>query len=459
MSHNEPNSSGEPLSPLAVKIIIGFLVALSAGLSVWAGYSYIRMNTYRSALQDTYLRAADLAADNLSNLSSDLVKGMYTGTSGQLSMVSSRLWKESAAAKSALSSLPISELSLEKTNRFLSQAGDYAMYLSRKSARGEELTAEERQQFSELREYADRLGEQMDSIATSLSDGTLRMDELTAAEEQINQEEPQEVGDLPTLKQVEDSFMGYPTLIYDGPFSDHLLEKTPMMTKGKAEVPVDTARAAAQKACKREIPEMREENSDLPCYVFHDGQSCSVAVTKNGGYLCYLVTAKADELNETLSYEQAVQKAQEYLAANGYSSMKDTYYETDRGVMTINFAYYEPNTQTLCYTDLIKVEVSLQDGSILGFDARGYLVNHQERDLSKPTLTERKAQESLSENLTVENTRLALIPTSGQNEVFVYEFLCSSPTGDKVLCYVNADTGAEEQILILLNTPNGVLTK
>ena len=312
MSHNEPNSSGEPISPLAVKIIIGFLVALSAGLSVWAGYSYIRMNTYRSALQDTYLRAADLAADNLSNLSSDLVKGMYTGTSGQLSMVSSRLWKESAAAKSALSSLPISELSLEKTNRFSLSGGglcDVSLPKIRKR-RG----TYRRRTVSSLPNCGNMptaWASRWDSIATSLSDGTLRMDELTAAEEQINQEEPQEVGDLPTLKQVEDSFMGYPTLIYDGPFSDHLLEKTPMMTKGKAEVPVDTARAAAQKACKREIPEMREENSDLPCYVFHDGQSCSVAVTKNGGYLCYLVTAKADELNETLSYEQAVQKAQE----------------------------------------------------------------------------------------------------------------------------------------------------
>ena len=166
-----------------------------------------------------------------------------------------------------------------------------------------------------------------------------------------------------------------------------------------------------------------------------------------------------DRLVLTDHLEDAVAKAQQFLEKYGYSSMKDTYYETRDGVMTLNFAYYEPNTQTICYTDLIKVEVSLQDGSIVGLDARGYLVNHHDRTLQSPSITVEQAQQSLSDILTVDNTRLALIPTSGQNEVCVYEFLCTSPTGDRILSYINTQTGAEEQILILMQTPNGTLTK
>ena len=75
------------------------------------------------------------------------------------------------------------------------------------------------------------------------------------------------------------------------------------------------------------------------------------------------------------------------------------------------------------------------------------------------SITVEQAQQSLSDILTVDNTRLALIPTSGQNEVCVYEFLCTSPTGDRILSYINTQTGAEEQILILMQTPNGTLTK
>ena len=97
-------------------------------------------------------------------------------------MISSKMWKESAAAKSALSSLPISGSTLENTNRFLSQAGDYAMYLSRKTASGAELTDEERSQFASLREYADRLSEQMDAIACALQNGELTIEELMEEE-------------------------------------------------------------------------------------------------------------------------------------------------------------------------------------------------------------------------------------------------------------------------------------
>lgn len=479
------NAKETPISPTYYKILFAILLVLATGLAVWAGYNHLQVNAYRTALQNTYYRAADLAADNLSNLSSDLVKGMYAGTSPQLSMISSKMWKESAAAKSALSSLPISGSTLENTNRFLSQAGDYAMYLSRKTASGAELTDEERNQFASLREYADRLSEQMDAIACALQNGELTIEELMEEEFTSNptttdnsqssgqtvsvstQPQTDSPAEAPTseeaetshLQQIEDGFMGYPTLIYDGPFSDHILERTPLMTEGQPEVSAEQARITAANAAGKELSEMREEDSILPSYVFHDALSTSVAITKNGGYLCYLITEKPDNLTAKLSYEEAVNKAQQYLSAHGYDSMKDTYYETDNGVMTLNFAYYDSASQTICYTDLIKVEVSLQDGSILGLDARGYLVNHHDRTIAEPALTVEQAQESLSDALTVDSVRPALIPSSGQNEVATYEFLCSSATGDRILVYINSQTGAEEQLLILLQTPNGTLTK
>lgn len=454
------NSNETPLAPLASKLVIGFLLVLSAGLAVWASDSYLKLTACRAALQSTYQRAADLASDSLANLSSDLVKGMYAGTSPQLSMISSKMWKESAEAKSALSTLPVTDLTLENTNRFLSQAGDYAMYLSRKFAAGEELTEEERTQFAALREYADRLSAQVDEIACELQSGRLRVEELSQADRRMNRADaPDSEAPVSALKQVEDGFLGYPTLIYDGPFSDHLLEKTPQAVQGQPEVSTERARQTALRAAGRELPELREENSALPCYVFHDGVSVSAAVSRQGGRLCYLITDKPDTLTERLSYEQAAERARQFLEQQGYRSMKDTYYQTDNGVMTLNFAYFEPQAQAVCYPDLIKVEVSLEDGAILGMDARGYLVNHSERTLPEPAISPEQAAQSLSPMLEVQSQRLALIPSSGQKETLCYEFVCTSPTGDRVLCYRNCVTGAEEQLLLLLETPGGVLTK
>ena len=452
------NEKDTPVSSLALKLVVGFLLVLSTGLAIWASYNHMRINTYRTALQNTYLRAADLASDNLANLSSDLVKGMYVGTSSQLSMISSKMWKESSEAKSALSTLPVSDKTLENTNRFLSQAGDYAMYLSKKSASGQELSEEERSQFASLREYADRLSVQLDDLACSLQNGSLTIEQLQASDKDASAFAVHADGD-DRLRQLEDSFTGYPTLIYDGPFSDHLLEKTPQMTRDKPAITPEQAKAIAARVTDRPLPQLRREDSVLPCYVLHDGKNNSVAITRQGGFLCYLVTAKPEALTARLSYQQAVDKAQQFLQAQGYSSMKDTYYETTDGVMTLNFAYLDPATQTICYTDLIKVEISLQDGSILGLDARGYLVNHHQRQLPSPQLSPEQAQQMLSPLLTVDSVRPALIPTSGKNEAAVYEFFCTSSTGDRVLCYINTATGAEEQLLLLVQTSNGTLTK
>ena len=58
----------------------------------------------------------------------------------------------------------------------------------------------------------------------------------------------------------------------------------------------------------------------------------------------------------------------------------------------------------------------------------------------------------------VTDYRLALIPSPGQNELLTYEFKCLGRNNQNVLVYVNATTGEEEQILILVINENGVLT-
>ena len=66
-------------------------------------------------------------------------------------------------------------------------------------------------------------------------------------------------------------------------------------------------------------------------------------------------------------------------------SVKESYYFSDNGICTINFAY--TNNDIVFYTDLIKVGVSMQDGKILSFDANGYIMNHKDRQLDSPKIS------------------------------------------------------------------------
>jgi hypothetical protein len=53
---------------------------------------------------------------------------------------------------------------------------------------------------------------------------------------------------------------------------------------------------------------------------------------------------------------------------------------------------------------------------------------------------------------------VAIIPTDGKNEVLCHEFVTETADGRHVLVYVNAKTGIEEMLQILIETDDGTLT-
>ena len=52
---------------------------------------------------------------------------------------------------------------------------------------------------------------------------------------------------------------------------------------------------------------------------------------------------------------------------------------------------------------------------------------------------------------------LAVIPTEWQTEILCYEFK-GKVEDREFLVYINAETGEEEDILVIKDTPNGTLT-
>ncbi|MBQ7726078.1 MAG: germination protein YpeB, partial [Clostridia bacterium] len=161
--------------------------------------------------------------------------------------------------------------------------------------------------------------------------------------------------------------------------------------------------------------------------------------------------------NSILEYRQALDKAERYLYAIGMTGFTETYYYVDEGVCVINFSYLDG--KTICYTDLIKVGVAMDNGEIMLYEASGYLTNHTDRAFETPAISEKEAAEKVSDGLKIKQTALALIPTAGASEVRCYEFLCETSDGQEILVYINAMTGAEEDILILLKSDGGTLTK
>ena len=129
---------------------------------------------------------------------------------------------------------------------------------------------------------------------------------------------------------------------------------------------------------------------------------------------------------------------------------------TQSGVLTVNFAYRQG--EVLCYSDLVKVSVALDNGKVCGFEAKGYLTAHTRRDLPAAEVDEDTARAAVPEGLTVLAQQLALVPSDGKYETLCREFKCEAPDGRHYIIYVNAVTGEQEKILILLEDASGALT-
>ena len=124
-------------------------------------------------------------------------------------------------------------------------------------------------------------------------------------------------------------------------------------------------------------------------------------------------------------------------------------------MVTINYAAVENNV--ILYPDLIKVKIALDNGEICSVECSGYIYNHVKRNNVIPRLTEEEARSKVNSNIDIKYSGLAIIPLENNEEVLTYEF--RGKINDKeVLVYINADTGEEENILVILETPGGILT-
>ena len=135
--------------------------------------------------------------------------------------------------------------------------------------------------------------------------------------------------------------------------------------------------------------------------------------------------------------------------------MEENYYLKEDNTATINYAFRQDDVTM--YPDLIKLKIALDNGEVVGMEARQYLMNHTEREIPEPAVSMEEARKKVNDDMEVYSSGLAYIPTDYREEIFCYEFRGKLDDRDFIV-YINALTGEEEDILMIVNTPNGVLT-
>ena len=433
--------------------IISFCAAAVVVSAVFAVRTRLDLNRYRLEIKNNYAGTLDTLNSSVNNISLILEKAEYVTTAKQLSLMSAQLLSEAESAKAALASLPAGE-NLDVLNRFLSQVGNYAVSVSESLIGGESLSNEYAVNITALKNTAQKISEAVSNSAIAYDNPSAWADDLdNKLEETVDKESLNSA-----LDALEGSLSDYPTLVYDGPYSDHILEKEPLLLKNAENVSEGDAlkKAATIAECGEEaLSADGTVEGKIPAYRF-SGDNVSVTVSRAGGFAVYM--RKSREIGDyVLEYRQAVDKAKRYLEKIGMSGFTETYYFTDEGVCVINFAYLDG--KTICYTDLLKVGVAMDTGEIMLYEARGYIVNHTERAFESAAVTAEEAAQAVSPKLHIRETALALIPTKGGNEKRCYEFVCETDDNREILVYINVVTKEEEDILVLLKSDGGTLAK
>ncbi len=391
----------------------------------------------------------------MSSINTNLTKGLYANTTPMLSSMAISLTRDAASAKNSLSALPLSDTQLDNMLKFLSQVGAFVSTLDRKLSLGEPITSEERNQLKQLIDISQKLLSELDTITQGVENGSVSFKQAGST---LQKSADQSVQIDSAFSDAEQTLTDYPTLIYDGPFSDHILNQSPKTLEGKSDISKEKALEIASDFIGIDKSTLRfdsETNGVIETYNFFV-DSINISVCKKGGAVLYLLgSSSAGE--SVISPEQAVENAKNFLSAKGYENMKESYYSTQDGICTVNFAY--ENEGVICYPDLIKLSVSLETGNIISFDARGYIMNHTDRPPVQSKISADEAKMSVSDYLTVMSSRLAVIPTDYKTEKTAYEFHCKTPDEQEVLVYIDVLTAKEDDILLLLYSDGGILTK
>lgn len=431
-----------------------FYSFLAVMLTLAVGYGIHQNMKYQQAsrlLEDAYQSALADAAVHLNGLNLNLEKLLLTRDAGPSAVLLSRISQQAGEAQSSLALLPLSWQAGERITRFLAQTEEYARLLAGHAAQGRLWTEAEARQLEDMAAQAALLWGQTE----------LARSRMTAENQRVSQgarlyylEAPQEPS---PLEKLDDPATEYPTLIYDGAFSDQPSKGVPRGLPSSTvthEQAIEIARAFVGTERVTGAKTAPDALGEIPAWGVQvetaDG-ILNVEVTLQGGQVLWMMPEHGGfEALMTLSECQA--KAEAFLAGRGFEPVTVSDYQVYEGVAVFQFVALQEGV--ILYPDQIKVQCRLDTGEVVGFDAHHYWMNHTRREQLTPSLTLEEARERISPRLTITGEALCLIPQNGK-ERLCYEFAGTWEDGTYRL-YLDAHTGEQAEILKIMTDAQGI---
>lgn len=429
---------------LPVLLSLAFIVIIA--LAAWQG---TRLSALERTLEETYRSALYEAAEEMQSLSVSLEKALVSSDPGQTASYLCAISRQASQVQHSLALLPLSHGAMADTLAFANRLSDYAASLVPVSGA---LDSAALQSLEEHLEACLRLCGQMSLSRQAMDERQLSLtpDKAVFTAQAAVQQRPLEIlGD-------KDGGMNYPTLIYDGPFSDGHASGEP---RGLPEGEV--SRAQALEIARRFVGERRalsvapapDTGGKIPAFgvtVQTADVQLNLEVTRQGGRVL-LMSPETAFFPATQSLQTCRDAAARFLEAQGFGPMEATHHQLYDGLCVISFAPVQEDV--LLYPDLLTVQVRMDTLQVVGLEARSYWTNHVRRTLPDPSLSADEAALLLSSQAEMRAHRLCLIP-EGDGEALCWQFTVTRG-GETYFIYLDAQDGREVAIRKMIPLENG----
>lgn len=418
------------------------LVFLCLFLSFWG-----TSNNYKKELENAYMKNFYEMVSNINDLEVDISKIVATTTIDAQRELLNSICETTKLGVNNINLLPISYNKLTSINNLLNKTNGFMYSLLLDTYKGNPISCDDFIQIISLH----------DSVIDIQYDLNKYLSELTY-DYSIIEDIDFNNSDLSDFSagiiNTESSTTEVPSLIYDGPFADSVLNKE-IVGLPNYEITVEEAEEKLHKIYGSfSINYIGESNGKFDTYNFEilGDVDLYVSITKRGGVVL-TITAFGESGNKNLTVEEGINLAEVYAKDVGIENMYNVWYQETGNILYVNLAPIV--NKVIHYSDLIKVKVDLSNGIVVGWEATNYATNHIDRTFTS-SFGILDAQKKLNDILKVVERNLCIIPDKYVGEITAYEFICTWKNYTYYI-YIDSNTGNEVNVLRVIDTNNGSL--
>ncbi|WP_088043418.1 germination protein YpeB [Bacillus sp. EAC] len=430
-------------------IIIGALCAALAGTGYW-GYTQHKnlQNTHLQA-ENNYQRAFNELAYDIDLLHDKIGSTLAMNSRTSLSPELADVWRISIESKSNIAQLPLKFLPFDKTQAFLTNVGNFSYRTAIRDLEKEPLTEQEYSTLKGIYKKAESVQNGLRGVQTNIMNKNLSWMEVETMSAQ--RKAPRDNVIMNGFKHVEQTKattdQDFGPTFSNGQEESKGLKKLTGKKINESEA-IKIAKSFISIKNSKDIAVNKSMNGSAEPFfsisMEHKRPTASsyMEITETGGYPLFFITTR-DISSQKISLDDASKKGQKYLDSRKYTDME--LYDSSQYDTIGVFQFVKTVNKVRIYPEAIQLKVALDNGQVIGLNAKNYVTSNHVRTIPKPKLSMDQARKKINRNVKVQEERLAILLSDFNKEVLCYEFL-GTLGNDTYDIFINATNGREEKV-------------